>query len=476
MSLRTLSEKNFTQTIVGLILVIVSLAMMLLCGFLIAKGSMLPFLLAVGVMVLSILLPNPIRGLYLAYPTFFLVPFGVMSVSAIPLFNSPLDIIVSATFIIGLLNFVLRKKKLPKSKIYTPLLVCAMVLIFYAIIGHGDASFTRAMRFVQGLWPLVLVVLLLETPRQAKNILIDAIGTLVILSILWMPGLITAGKYGENLIRRGVTSVEGSSSISRLSMSYASSVSSYVTLIAMALVSLVLFCLIMAKLERRKALLVWVSFIFLAAAIMWVGYTAAMATLIMGVFLAILIGLGNKVLSLNSAIIRIAVAIVLASILLMILPQGMYTFERLQEPSEDTGASVRIWDINQGVQAFVDNPLIGYGAYDTPRTSSSGQTFGIHSTFVGAAYQFGLLFIIPFIWLLLSIGMGYLKLARRASRPLEKTLAIGFLTSYLAAIFAGFLDPVFMEPGTDAYIWLFAGIMIVWNHWLDLDPKANLID
>ena len=45
------------------------------------------------------------------------------------------------------------------------------------LVGHGDSPATRLYDFAAGLWPLVLILLLVETPRQARNVLVGMCAT-----------------------------------------------------------------------------------------------------------------------------------------------------------------------------------------------------------------------------------------------------------------------------------------------------------
>jgi O-antigen ligase len=144
-------------------------------------------------------------------------------------------------------------------------------------------------------------------------------------------------------------------------------------------------------------------------------------------------------------------------------------------PYEDPSASYRIAGFKRGVEAFRANPLIGFGAYYGEGSGAERYRAIGHNTFITAAYEYGLLFLLPFLWLLFRVGKEYIRLVRRVTRPLEKGIAIGMLASFLAAFITGFITPVFMESGQDAIIWVFIGLMTVWNYWLDRDPDAELI-
>lgn len=456
-----------------LIVMIITLAVVSLwAGSSIAKGSKTPLFLALTMITLAILVPNPIRGVYFAYPIMFLIPFGIFWVK-FPLFNSPLDVLTSLTMVLGLIRLAVERRKLPKSNLYLPILMCASILGAYAVAGHGVGAAFQLFRFVQGMWPFFLLILLLDTPNQAKKVLLSIILTMIILSLLWLPGLITAGAYGGDLIRNVNSASETTSIAQSISLVYQVGNLSSLTLLAVSFVSIAILGLFMTSPKKRLAL--FFCFILTAGVVLWATFAAAVLTLIAGAALVFIFGLFSKEINFSSSFTWLILVVLIISMLITILPQGTRTFERILNPQEDASASYRIWDSKQGIQAFSQNPFIGYGSVEKPTYSSQGVLLSKHSTFIPLAFEFGLLFIIPFIWLLICIIKGYYRLINRAQRRLEKGIAIGMAASFGAAIIAGFATSVFMETGQDAIIWLFIGLMTVWNSWLDENPEAELV-
>ena len=205
-------------------------------------------------------------------------------------------------------------------------------------------------------------------------------------------------------------------------------------------------------------------------------YSAALVGLIAGVL--ILLGLRRQRFGVLASRQRsLVLPALIAGIVLVavLLPGGSYGFERLLGPLSDPSAKGRLSAIEQGFLAFLESPFIGHGAYNRLVITSGGHRLMGHNSYIVAAYEFGLTYLVPLIILLVAIGREYARLLRRAQRPLELALARGMFASFLAAIITGFVTPVLGEPGQDAIFWLFIGIMTVWNGWLDRDPQAILV-
>jgi hypothetical protein len=377
-------------------------------------------------------------------------------------------------FALGVARFVARKRELPKSGLYLPLLACAVVLVLYTVIGHGEAADFRLFRFVQGIWPFLLIILLLDTPRQARNIILSVSGTMFLLSLSWLPAVLTGGQFGASFIRSLQQPQATELSKSYVFIQNVGSFS-YLTLLALAFVAALFFslCVFSGKLHYYY----WVGFIAVAGVILGATYAAAVLAFVVGMVMVFLLGLssgaarGRAVMGLGLLLL----AILLVALLVYINPQSGKTAERLLNPSLDPSGGARMWAIQQGVKAFLASPIIGNGAFNREVVSASGYYLVGHNTFIVAAYEFGLLFLLPYLWLFFVVGRGYVQLIRRTRRPLEKAIAVGMAASFVAAIITGFVTPVFGEPSQDAVIWLFIGLMTVWNSWLARDPEATLV-
>jgi hypothetical protein len=451
----------------------------------VASENMLPFLAAIGLLAMGLLVRSPILGLYIAYPLMFLVPFGSLWFD-FPVFNSPLDIVITSTVGLAAARLLTRYRRLPTSQLYAPMVACAGVLGLYTAIGYGEVTSFRLYRFVQGLWPFILVVLLVDTPTRMRKVLIAALGSLVILSILWLPGLVAGGRYaaitgaGAGYIR-SLASPEEMSSIGLTEVALASFGSlGYLTLVAIALAAPVLGSVAFLTTGDWQRRLGWLGFVLCAGAILLSTYGAAVAALLVGTVVMFLLGLRYAAAADDQTrrghrTLRLAAAIALLVGLAFLAPQGLATLNRLANPFEDASASARISALRQGIGAFLSRPLVGYGAFNRPVMTDTGYWLSGHNSYVVAAYEFGLVYIVPLFLLLLRIGQGCQRLIIRTTRSVERALAIGMTASFVTALITGFLTPVLGEPGQDAVFWFFVGVMTVWNDWLDKDADACLM-
>lgn len=473
-NVRVRNSKNIRK--LGPAIFVAALLVMLpLLGKSLAQGSNLPVLAVFLLVILIIVAPEPIRGVYLAYPLLLLIPFGVFRTNY-PILNSPLDIVVSITLLIGVARLAVKKNSLAKSPLYLPLIVCTAILTLYVLIGHGDYATFRLFRFIQGLWPFVLLILTLDTPRQARNAILVVLLSMTILAILWLPGLVTAGEFGGGMIRKSTQIAESGAAGGLMAFSFRQSAAmlSFLTLVAMALIVPILLCL--AITFKKHRILILFALAILTSAVLWASYASAVVTLFAGFLLTFAFFTITGVAPRKYLLVCLLVIALAIAFFIMVLPQGAQTFERVLNPSKDLSGAGRILEIKHGIQAFKSNVWIGYGSYSKPTQIPSGITLEPHSTFVPMAYEFGLLFLIPFLWLLFRVAQGYYKLLKRTSKPIERALVIGMAASFGAAIITAWATPVFMEPGQDAIIWFFIGLMTVWNHWLDKNPDSVLVE
>jgi cell division protein FtsW (lipid II flippase) len=177
----------------------------------------------------------------------------------------------------------------------------------------------------------------------------------------------------------------------------------------------------------------------------------------------------------RSAVLLITLLLILLALFIFMLPQGKDTFSRLSNPYEDENASYRLWVLKQELGGSRSNLLIGHGSYVGSTMTTTGEVILGHSSFTSFFYEYGLLFIVPFLYLLFAAAYGFVRLIKRTRRPVEKAIVAGMAASLLSTFVLGFFDPIFMSYFQDSIIWLFIGFMTLWNNWLDEDPDAILI-
>lgn len=442
-------------------------------GWLLARGGPRPVVAAFGLVAAIVIAYRPVIGLYACYPLLLLVPYGSFRLD-FPIFHSPLQIVAMLTLGIAVVGALLNRGPLPRSRVFPAVGICIMVLAVYALAGHGPVAGERFQRFLVNLWPLALIPLLVRSPRQARNVLLALVGSMLGLALLWLPGLLTLARGDASVIR---TAVGGLIQEPTLTISLLGSVGSlsYLTLVAMALVAPVLLALGMARPRR----VLWLGgYAALALTVLAATYASAIVTLVVGTLVVV------AILALSPArrggprshgLLVVFLSVVPLLLFASALPVTQKTIARLLHPTLDVGASVHLLALTQGLHAFLSRPLTGFGAFDVAVVSPTGWLLAGHNSFVVMAYEFGLVLLLPFAWLLVRIGRDYLGLLRRANLGVERALAAGLIASFTAAIATAFITPVFGDVMQDSVIWTLAGLAIVWNCWKRTDAQASLV-
>lgn len=444
-------------------------------GMVLARGGPFSVLLAFGLVTGLIIANRPAAGLYACYPLLLLVPYNSLRLD-VPIFQSPLQLVAGTTLGIAIARQLVEGRPFPKSRLYLPLSICLMVLGTYAIAGHGQVASERFSRFATDLWPLVLIPMLVRTPRQARNVLLALVGSAVALALLWLPGLLALARSPNPSIVRDIAAGAVAEPSIDLALLGTTGSLSYLTLVAMALVAPVLLSVAMA--DRRWRVPSAAGFGVLALGILASTYAAAVAALAVGTLVTVTLLLVSPIRAERRRTRRILALLPLVgpvALLGLALPPAQAAIQRLLHPAADLSASERLFALTQGVGAFLTRPLTGYGAFDVAVVTPEGWLLGGHSSFIVMAYEFGLFLLIPFAWALVRLGREYASLLRRAQAPVEKGLTVGLAASFASALVTAFVTPVFGDVVQDAVIWTFAGLAIVWISWKQRNPQAALV-
>jgi hypothetical protein len=440
-------------------------------GWLLARGGTFPAVAAFGLVAAIVIANRPVIGLYACYPLLLLAPYGSFRLD-VPIFHSPLQVVAMLTLGVAVAHALLNRRQLPRSRVFPLIGICILILALYALVGHGPAAGERFQRFLQDLWPLALIPLLVRTPRQARNVLLSLVGSMLGLTLLWLPGLLTLARPGDASVIR--TAGEGLIQEPGLSISLLASTGSlnYLTLVAMALVAPVLLALGMAGSRR----VFWLGgYGVLAVTVLIATYASAVITLAAGSLVAIVTMSPRRFDRRSRGLLTLLPFVVPLLLFASALPVAQETIARLLHPALDVSGGGRLLALTQGSHAFLSRPLLGFGAVDVAVISPTGWLLAGHNSFVVMAYEFGLVLILPFMWLLARVGRDYLDLLRRTNTGVERALAAGVIASFSAAIVTGFITPVFGDVMQDAVIWTFAGLAIVWNSWKRTDGRASLV-
>jgi hypothetical protein len=451
---------------------------MAIIGRAIAMGTTVGFMISVAVMSLVVVAFRPFVGFYGCYVLLLLAPFSDQRID-LPIFRSPLQALALITVATAMARFPLAGRHTYKSRVYLPLAIVVAVFLAESIVGHGAASGTRFYNLVAGMWPLALVVLLVETPRQARNVLVGLMATCVALTILWLPGLLTlseskSGVLG-NQMRTGVK-IGYAGNPGAVSLLGAVGSLSVQTLVALALVVPVLLGVGMSARKGRVPALI--GYTTISVTIFTATIASAVATLLVGtatVLLLIILRPSPDVYAKSRGVAYALMVVMAITAYGMATVPGHRAFERLTDPKNDLSGEVRIYSLQQGWHAFLEQPWIGQGATDVYSYTPDGSALAGHNTWGVTAYEYGLIALVPFAWLLVAIGDELIRVLRSSRTALDTGISAGVLASFVAAFVTGFLTPTWMEVFQDTILWTFIGLAIVWNNWRASDPDAALV-
>jgi hypothetical protein len=451
---------------------------MAIVGRAVAMGSTMGFIVSLGVVAMVVVAFRPFVGFLACYTLLLIAPFSDQRID-LPIFRSPLQLLALITVGSAMARFPLSGRHIYKSRIYLPLAIVVVVFLAEGLVSHGAASGTRFYNLVAGMWPLALVVLLVETPRQARNVLVGLAATCAALTILWLPGLLALSESKSgilgNQIRTGVK-IGYAGNPAAVSLLGAVGTLTVQTLVALALVLPVLLGVgVSARKGRIPALF---GFATISATIFTATIASAVATLLVGtaaVTVLIILRPSPDVWTKSRGIAYALTLVTAITVYGMATVPGHRAFERLTDPTNDLSGEVRITSLQQGWHAFLEQPWIGQGATDTYSFSPDGWQLAGHNTWGVMAYEYGLIALVPFAWLLVAIGDELIRVLRSSRTALDTGISAGVLASFVAAFVTGFLTPTWAEVFQDTILWTFIGLAIVWNNWRASDPDAALV-
>ncbi len=127
----------------------------------------------------------------------------------------------------------------------------------------------------------------------------------------------------------------------------------------------------------------------------------------------------------------------------------------------DPSSAVRIeiWGIVASEVA--KRPLFGYGFGSVPRLTVGeiGRPFSAHSLYFETLGDMGLIGIVALAWLLLACVRSGLELARRATTPLNRGLAVGFLAATVVLLLANVFGQRFFHRSIAGSYFVLAGLV-----------------
>jgi hypothetical protein len=433
----------------------------------VGEGGGFHLLMVLGLVAGPVIAIRPMLGLYACFVLLILLPYRSFRVD-VPVLHSALQLVALLTLCGALGRALVRGVAPPVSRMYIPLSLCVLVFALNAVAGHGPAAAERLARFAQDLWPIVLVPALVRDRRQARSVLIAMLGTLVALALLWLPGLVSLGARGSASSARAVAAGGPAAPTFSASLLGVSGAFSYETLVAMALVVPVLLGLAIGLTGWSRAA-VMAGGAILGGTILLSTYASAVLALGIGAAaLLVVASFGLRSGRVNTSVkgfIAMLCTVLVLSLLTLLLPVAQHALTRITHAATDVSGSLRLEAFDQGFHAWLASPLVGWGAYDTFAFVPGGWALAGHDGFIVMAYEFGLLLLVPFLWLLAELLGEYVRLVRASTAAVDRCLATGILASLLTAVAVALFDPVFGDVTQDTVIWTLAGLVIARRAW-----------
>jgi hypothetical protein len=443
-------------------------------GILLVHAPALVAAMLVLLFAVTVLPVRPIAGLLLAYPLFFFAPLDQLRVADLPLLNSPLNFLVLASAALGAVHWLAQPWVIPRARLLLPLAACAAVIVVNMAFREPAVGQVRLASLLLAMWPFVLTVLLVRTPAQAGLVLRIVLACVVGFCLLFLPLLLTVGaRTGLQEVGAAARGVTVSLAGGELSLNY---------LLALTFATTVPVFVAVAwyrGLPPVQRVIAGGCAVLVLVTLFLSGYASApLGALVGAAAVPLVASLGDGRQRSLRMLYSLAVGSVLLTVLLTALlsytAQGQLLLLRILNPEQDFSGWVRLLAMRDGLLAFAANPVFGWGPSSVVRFQGGYMLAG-HTTYIMAAYEYGLLYIVPFLWLLLEMTRASLSLIDRVRRPVERALLIGFVGSMVVVLVLGFLTEVFDGIIPLSVVWLFIGLATVWRQWLDEGQTAALI-
>lgn len=381
--------------------------------------------------VLPMIMFRPIIGIYVFTIIIFISPLTFeMGGRQLP---SPRETIGLFTLGFGILQMVVKKEELSKYSLYSPLILVFVVLLGFALIRYGSYSRTVLISFSSGVFAYILVTLLIKNPEQVKYLLVCLAIAYLLNNIRIAYRLILAvSEYGASRLRSEAEF-----------LGYAATSLSWLQVLAIP----VILGLILTT-KHFIGRLFWI-------AVLLVNYVVALLCVTRGALLTLSLSLlGFFLLNKQSRVVIAPFLIVLffGFILFYLRNPSIYSMFVEQTLLQIANKQARVPIYLSGIHTFIKNPLWGVGA--TGALS--------HSFFLGAARDYGLIYLIPLFFLFYKSFQNGLRLVKTTvSHPLHP-LCVGLFVSFLASVVQSIFDSTFMSILYGMTFWMLRGIETVY--------------
>lgn len=426
--------------------------------------ALMMFWLAFCVFAIGMSARRPLIG----YCSIYVICFFCLVKLQIPFLHTPLGVMVVMVALLSLAHPLGTGMGL-MTPIKTPWLALIGVLLIMLLIQHGDPGICefRVRTYIMGMWPFVLACLILKTPRDARIVLITALAVISVVALLLFIAQITIGRIA----------LEGAENTSMRTVGDESEVMGYLNygvLVAMATASPVLLSMGLQKniplLGRLIAYSAWGVGVF---CILYSSYGSPLVALILGNTLLLVIH-ARRILRNIISLMVVGVVLLYAVRSTNLFPGVRHTIDRVWTPSEDGSGSYRLQGIQEETKAFLEAPWIGHGAKAIEFVTPRGNLIFSHNSITRDAASFGLMFVIPFVSVLVILGNTYIRLIKRLRWPEDIAIAKGMFVSFIVSIATGFITCTFGDFTQDTYFWTFTSVLLFWNHWNKRRPHEPL--
>ena len=437
----------------------------------------LPFLLLV-----PLILRNPVIGLYLLFPVGQLVPYWVQV--PVPILDSPFAVVGFTAAGAAIAYWATRRTAWPGTRLDGLLLLCAMILAAGALSGYGREAGWRLYIFGLTLLPFFLTVLLIDSPRRARILLLCIFLPLLLRALaLWPITLFYGGESGE-VVRQ--THGPGRDWLYWLWGFRGANV----PLTLSFLMPPVLALMVLAP-RRRERLLLALLALVVAVALVLTTLRAALLNLMLAAILVAALGPNRR--RRRAVLIVLLPGIVWFGVVLL----ASYTpgVQRLLELWQRTVSALtldniwqdRLWFLRYAFEVFARSPWFGVGATTTLHASTNPADNWVlirgtwvfvqgHSSIGIIAYEYGIGLLLAWSALLLLTGWTLIRVYRATRHTLDRALVVGLIGIYVIVLLNALINAALHQTLPMQLFWGCMGLAVVWDRWLQRDPETRLVD
>lgn len=431
-------------------------------------------------LLVPLILRRPVIGLYLFIPVGQLVPYWVRV--PVPVLDSPLALVGLVGAGAAMAYWASRHVAWPRTPLYWPLLIIVAILGGGALIGYGAEAGWRLYITLHGLLPFFLVILLIDSPRKARILLLCILMPLLLRALaVWPIALFYGGESGQTL--RGVQAMSdwldwlwgfrGGGLVLNLSL----------------LVPFVFAAMVQAPHRGLRLRFVLLSLVVTGALVLTT-YRAALLNLGLAAIAVVALGPGRLHRRVLSTALLLGIPWLMATSLGNYLPGPRALLDNWQRTVVDPLAGGNIWVdrlglLRMSLEVFRRSPWVGVGAITPFHVLSGialvelqGQVLELpgHSSIGMIASEYGITLLLAWSAVFLTTAWTLVRLYRAVHYGLDRALVVGLFGVWLIIFVQAFINNTLFQPVVMHVFWAYMGLAVVWDGWLRRDPDARLVD